>query len=64
MEGLAKQIFEQLTDANNAASEHMQIGRAQFARDVQCWINRVGLHRFGDIPVGELVAMCREQTKP
>lgn len=53
-------IFEQANASNRAAVQHIAIGREQMARDVMAWVNRTGLHKFGDVPIGELVELLRK----
>lgn len=63
MDGFAKELFDQMNAINEGQALAMRIGRAQFARDVNGWITRVGVHRFGDIPIGELIEMCRREAQ-
>lgn len=61
MEGLAKELFEQATIMNEASRIHGILGRQQMAREVMAWVNRVGLEKFGEVPIGELVALCQKE---
>lgn len=63
MDGLAKQLFDQANATNEMATSYLKLGRQQMARDVVAWIQKTGVHTFGTVPIGELVALCSKETK-
>lgn len=60
---LAKQLFDQATETNRLAASYLKLGRQQFARDVVAWIQAQGTHRFGDVPIGQLIELCAKEAK-
>lgn len=61
-ESLGKQLFDQMQATNEMAASYLTLGRQQFAREVIAWIQRTGTHRFGDLPIGELIALCAKEA--
>ena len=59
----AQQLFQQLTDANEAAAEHARMGRELAFREVRAWIDRNADPATGRAHVESLRALCEERSK-
>ena len=60
---LAREIFDQLQHTNAMAASYLKLGRQQMARDVVAWIQKTGVHTFGTVPIGELIALCSKESQ-
>jgi hypothetical protein len=57
---LGTELFRNMTDANNAAQEHIRIGRSFMARDVLSIIGTASARKDFAAVVAEIQALCEE----
>jgi len=58
---LASDLFNDLNRANEAALQHIKIGRQQFAREVSGIIGTASAHKDFGAVVGELMILCAKE---